>query len=217
VTASKGVHMEGRFSWITGNLANAASASMPGPGESTPREPRLLRSNESLAFQDMWERLPRNGPIPERRAFKPRAAKAFLSDLIVVQAPSPLDMTLRIRLVGDAVRQNVQGNIVGYDFLDFMQGEERKTRALGLVREMFERPCGQWWVAPVHYERGFSHYWEVTAFPLAADYKIPATIVGLVRPFDTLFDMQERRTAVRVDAAVRFEPIALHRQDEPPS
>jgi len=171
---------------------------------------RLARSEESLAFEQMWRDLPRSGLIPSRQAFQPRLAKAFLRHLILVQAPSLGDPTLRIRVAGDAIVQYVQDNIVGTNFLDFIEDEERKTRALEIVREMFERPCGQWWVSPVHYERGFSHYWEITAFPLAACERGPATILALVRPFDSLLDRHRtKKTAVRVDAAVRFEGIAV--------
>src|SRR5689334_1483216 len=125
----------------------------------------------------MWRDLPRDGLIPRRRAFQPRLAKSFLRHLILVQAPSLGDPTLRIRVAGDAILQFVQDNIVGMNFLDFMDGDERKARALDIVREMFEQPRGHWWVSPVHYERGFSHYWEVTAFPLAACEHGPATVL----------------------------------------
>jgi hypothetical protein len=172
----------------------------------------LTRSSESLGFEKMWLDLPHGGRVPERQAFKPRLAKRFLRHIILAQAPTPGDPTLRIRVVGDAIRQCTRVNIVGRNYLDFMEEEERKARALEIVRDMFERPCGQWWVSPVHYERGFSHYWEMTAFPLVASEHGPAAILALVRPFDSL--LGEHRTdgaAVRIAAAVQFEAIAVDR------
>jgi hypothetical protein len=161
----------------------------------------------------MWLGLPRDGALPRRRAFQPRLAKAFLRNIILAQAPSLGDPTIRIRVAGDAIRQHVQENIVGMNFLDFIVEEVRKTNALDIVREMFERPCGQWWVSPVHYERGFSHYWEITAFPLAACEHGPAMVLALVRLFDSLLDPRgNRRVAVRVDTAVQFESIAVDGQ-----
>jgi hypothetical protein len=158
----------------------------------------------------MWRDLPRDGLIPNRRAFRPRLAKAFLRHLILAQAPSLGDPTLRIRVAGDAIRQYVQDNIVGMNFLDFMEGKERKARALEIARQMFERPCGHWWVSPVHYERGVSHYWEVTAFPLGACDDGPATVLALVRLFDSLLDTDKaKRKTVRVDAAVQFQAIEI--------
>ena len=91
-------------------------------------------------------------------------------------------------------------------------GLERRPAALEIVSAMFQRPCGVWWVAPVHYERGFSQYWEMTAFPLAGDERRPRIVLGLVRPADAV--LNSRRTdqmALRVEPAVQFKPLDVDR------
>ena len=111
--------------------------------------------------------------------------------------------------MGDAVRQQIGLDIVGQDFFEFM-GPERLPAALEIVGAMFARPCGVWWVAPVHYERGFSQYWEMTAFPLAGGEGSPPAVVGLVRPVDTLLDARRiGQRAIRVDLAVQFTPLEI--------
>jgi hypothetical protein len=169
----------------------------------------FVRSQRSLDFEEMWRGLPRAGVLPDRLAFQPRVAKKFLSQIIVMQAPSGDDPTLRIRLVGDAIRQQIADDIVGSDYLEFMD-PERRPGGLEIVRAMFKRPCGIWSVAPVHYERGFSQYWEVTAFPLLGDGRNPPVVLGLVKPSQILFEIRRRGSrAIRVDVATQFQFIEV--------
>jgi hypothetical protein len=173
----------------------------------SPRKGPLTRSQQSVDFEQLWRGLPRAGRVPLRQSFKPQLAKAYLSNLIMVQAPVGNDPALRVRLVGDAIRQQVGRNIVGEDYFEFM-GIERRPAALEIVKEMFERPCGIWWVAPVHYERGFSQYWEMTAFPLAGDEQSSACILAFVRPADSLLNTNRAdQKAIRVDPAVQIQSL----------
>lgn len=168
------------------------------------------RSGESESFERMWRGLPRNGPLPERHAFRPRSAKAFLPHLLLAEAPSEDNPTLRVRVVGDAIRSQILGDIVGQDFLDFVPEPERKAGVLEIARALFSRPCGVWWVAPVHYERGFSQFWELTAFPLARSESGSGAVLVHVRPFAVTLNM--RRTdqkAIRLDAALELALIAI--------
>jgi hypothetical protein len=170
----------------------------------------IVRSQQSVDFEQLWRELPRAGLIPDRQAFKPRSAKAFLRHLIMLQAPVD-DATLRVRLVGDSIRQQIGRDIVGQDFFEFM-GLERRSVALEIVRAMFERPSGVWWVAPVHYERGFSQYWEMTAFPLAGHERNAPAVLGLIRPVDALLDSRlTDQKAIRVDLAVQFAFLEIGR------
>jgi hypothetical protein len=170
----------------------------------------FTRSSGSLAFEHMWRSLPRQGPLPERRAFQPRVAKSFLRHLLLAQAPSTDDPTLRVRLVGDEIRAHILGNIVGQDFLDFVPEPERKAGILEFARAMLTQPCGAWWVAPVHYERGFSRFWEMTAFPLASSKSERAAILVHVWPLDQTSDARSTgQGAIRMDVAAQVNLIAI--------
>jgi hypothetical protein len=169
-----------------------------------------VRSQESRAFEQMWRQLPRKDILPERSTFQPRLAKAFLRHVTLLQVPSPEDPALRVRLVGDAISRQIGRNIVGQNFLDFVADGEGKDRGLEIVRELFERPCGEWWVSPVHYERGYSCYWEATAFPLAGDEHSPAMILILFKPLDGILSVRKvDQRAVRMDPAVQGEIIDI--------
>jgi len=129
----------------------------------------------------------------------------------MVQAPTPDDPTLRVRLVGDAIRQQIGRNIVGQDYFEFM-GFERRAAAIDIVNAMFSGPSGVWWVAPVHYERGFSRFWEMTAFPLTGDDGSPNVVLALVKPADIPLDsLQTGEKAIRVGLAVQFRQLEIDR------
>ena len=171
---------------------------------------RFVRSSESLAFETVWSRLPRKGRLPSRGAFEPRLAKALLRNLLLVQAPSTVDPTLHIRLVGEAIRAQILNDIVGVDFLDFLPEPQQRAVILDVVRDMFSRPCGAWWIAPVHYKRGYSQLWELTAFPLAANERGQAAVVVHVLPFH---DVGNTHGIVRklmiMDYPTQLERIAI--------
>jgi hypothetical protein len=176
-----------------------------GPGKS------LERSQQSLDFEQLWRALPRQGRVPSRQAFKPKSAKALLPNLMLLQAPDADNPALRIRLVGNAIRKQIGRDVLGEDYLEFM-GEERRDGALQIVQSMFELPCGIWWIAPVHYERDFSQYWEMTAFPLAGDEQGPAMVLGLVRPADTILgERPVDKQALRVDLTDQFKLLEIDR------
>ena len=169
---------------------------------------RFARSSESVAFEQMWLQLPREQGIPERRDFHPRWARRFLRHIVLAQVPSGTDPAIRIRLVGDAIRVQVRAEMIGFNYLDFLEDENHKVEAAQQMWELFEQPCGHWWVAPVHYERDFSQHWEITTFPLAASESDPAAVLAFVNPLNTLVDRRKARCRViTMEAPVQFEVI----------
>jgi hypothetical protein len=128
----------------------------------------------------MWRILPRTGLMPERDAFKPERAKAFLRYLILFSMPEPGSTELKIRLVGSGLHQQIGRDVTGEDYVKFM-GEERRRGTLIALDHLFRQPCGIWQVVPVHYERGFSHFWEMTALPLQGNENNRPTVLCYVR------------------------------------
>jgi hypothetical protein len=178
--------------------------------------PRFRRSADSSAFEAMWRGLPRTGLVPDRDLFKPEKAKSFLRNLILISAPEPDSTELKIRLVGSGVHQRIGRDVTGEDYVKFM-GEERRGVALLVIDRVFSWPCGFWQVAPVHYERGFSHYWEMTAFPLAGNEKNRPMLLGHVSPVDGLLPgTVTGDRAMHVGLAETFEYIDIGAGVPPP-
>ena len=126
---------------------------------------RAQRSRGSLEFEALWRALPRKGLVPDRRAFDPARAPGFLRKLILVEGSTPRRPGLFFRVAGEALNENVQFNMAGANWLDFLPPEHH-AEALESARLICEHPCGVWQLTPVHYERGFSQRIEVTIFPL---------------------------------------------------
>ncbi len=130
-----------------------------------PVPPPCERSQGSLEFEALWRALPRTGLVPARSAFNPARAGKLLSRLILVEAPNPKHPGLFFRLAGEVLNENVQTNIAGTDWLDYLPAEHH-AEALESARLICNHPCGVWQLTPVHYERGYSQLIEATIFPL---------------------------------------------------
>jgi hypothetical protein len=123
------------------------------------------RSQGSKDFEAFWRALPRQGLVPARAAFNPARAAKFLSKIILVEAPTPVKPGLFFRLAGQALNDNVQQNMAGANWLDFIPPDEH-AEALEAARLICTHPCGIWQLTPVHYDRGISQLIEATIFPL---------------------------------------------------
>ncbi len=167
------------------------------------------RSSISLEFEAFFRGLPRAGALPSRDAFKPQKAKRFLRELILLNAPSAEDQGLKVRLVGSAIHRRIQRDITGQNYLDFVDSSRRQL-VLDVVREMLHRPTGVWQIMPVHYERGFSQNWELTAFPLSASADGVAFVLAFVRPFDAqVRPVPTGERAIAVGQTTAFEYIEI--------
>lgn len=168
------------------------------------------RSAESIRFEEMWRHLPRRGLIPARDAFQPKLAKTFLSNIILAEVADSAISSIQIRVVGECVRQKVQGDMTGRNYFDFVQGWSRKAHAIERVQELFARPCGHWWVAPVHYRRGLSEHWEITTFPLAASSSRQArAILALIKPFHSIPLEHAKSGMISFDSPVQLVAIDI--------
>ncbi len=140
------------------------------------------RSPESREFEALWRSL--RAPtrlVPGRAEFQPSRARRFLRDLVLMEAPSAVCPTLRIRLTGRRFDETIGFDITGRDHLEFM-APEFHAGVLETARAMIERPCGLWQITPAHLVRGYALNFEITAFPLAPDEQGRAFIISHVRP-----------------------------------
>ena len=161
------------------------------------------RSEQSLAFEDFWRRLPKQGLLPHRRDFNPAKAASLLRHLMLAEVrllPSP---SFKIRLVGGAIQERVQRTITGTDYLEFLP-QEYRAGAVETARLMFDRPCGIWQISPFHYERGLAENNEITAFPLVGEGMNLALGLVIARP-DFVRPISAGDKVMRVDTATLFE------------
>lgn len=167
------------------------------------------RSALSIEFEAFWRALPKDGPVPHRREFKPERAARFLKDLILARAPSEEDPAMRVRLVGSAIQLRIRRDITGEDYLDFLDPAHRAD-AIRSAHLILEHPCGLWQIMPLHYERGFAHKVELTMFPLLGSAESPPLLLGLVQPLGELVEpvhLQGKTMHVETASAFQFIDI----------
>lgn len=127
------------------------------------------RSPESIAFEAMWRGLDRDGLVPLRSAFLPEKASRLLGNIVLLEvnpATASAPMTTRIRLVGSAIRDLVDANITGLDYLDLVPDRDFQSNHLQIC---LSQPCAAWSASPVIYGRGYNALVESTNFPLIDD------------------------------------------------
>jgi hypothetical protein len=182
---------------------------MPDTQPSTTPQSAFSRSAESLAFEKLWRELPRSGLVPDRAEFKPERAKHLLRNLILVSAPTPESDALNIRLVGSAIHEQIGRDVTGLDYAQFL-GEGGRANAHLVVKKMFAHPCGFWQIAPVHYERGYSQFWEMTGLPLAGNEKSPPLVLAYVRQAERLLQAEHTNDrAMYLGPAEPFEYLDI--------
>jgi hypothetical protein len=160
------------------------------------------RSELSTAFEMFWRSLPKEGHVPNRRAFLPERAPRFLRDLVLCELSLEGRSLARMRLIGSAFEELIRRNVKGEDFLQYLPPAYH-AGAVESVREIVTRPCGLWQVTPLHFERGYSRNFEFTALPLGPGpdgvhllLVLTQAMPGLVEPIPTVDQVMIADTAV---------------------
>jgi hypothetical protein len=169
-----------------------------------PQDAPFRRSEDSLAFEERWRSLPKEGRVPARKDFSPRAFAPMLRNVMLLDISVDGSPWSRIRVVGEGVRERVQSDITGRDYLEFLPPQFHQ-RALESVQLMFNHPCGLWQVMASHYQRGFSQFHELTAFPLVTGDG-GHQLLCLLRPYGGhVLPMPPGLSVMSVATAVTFE------------
>lgn len=140
----------------------------------------MERTPLSREFEVFFRALPKAGLIPPRSEFRPERAMKFLRNLVLCEIQIGDRPAIRMRLIGSAVEENIQHNVTGHDYLDYLAAPYR-AGALETARHLITRPCGLWQVTPLHYERGYGHNVEITAFPLAPEANGVHVLAALIQ------------------------------------
>jgi hypothetical protein len=162
------------------------------------------RSASSTDFEARWRSMPKRGPIPVRSEFSPRAFAPLLKHIVLLDFSTGRSPWSRIRVVGEGIRERVQSDITSHDYLEFLSPRFHDD-AMASVDLMVNHPCGLWQVMAAHYQRGFSQYLELTAFPFATDNG-PAQLLMLLAPIEgRVVPMPPGLSVMSIDSAVAYE------------
>lgn len=126
------------------------------------------RSDLSEKFEALWRSLPRNGGlIPSRTAFRPELAPHMLARIALLEIHLNNDtdrqVTTKLRLTGGILRDAIEADVTGLDYLDLVPD---RTYQADHLRLCIEPPCAAWSLSPVIHARGYTSLVEITHFPL---------------------------------------------------
>src|SRR5215469_723525 len=107
------------------------------------------RSPASLAFEDFWRSLRRDGALmPARSDFNPAQAAPFFHNIILLEAPGDGRNSLKVRVAGQRYQGSVPFTVAGTDHLETLPARYHAA-AIVSARLMVEKPCGLWQIMPV--------------------------------------------------------------------
>jgi hypothetical protein len=166
------------------------------------------RSALSHDFEAFWRGLPRDGAVPHRKRFVPKSATRFLPNLVLMETVLEGAGAFHLRLVGTAIEAQIQRQLAGCDYLEFLPDAYRRG-AVESARLIAEQPCGLWQITPLHYARGFSQNCELTMFPLRGDGGTLLILACLQSRDDLVASSGPHERTLHADTAREFSFIDL--------
>lgn len=167
------------------------------------------RSTLSAEFEAFWRNLPCEPGrlMPNRSVFLPERAPRFLRHFVLCEVPPDGAQAIRMRLIGSEFAAMIRRDVRGADYLEFLPPQYHEG-AIASVRHIVNRPCGLWQVMPVHYERGYAHYIELTVFPLGPGPDGKPLLLVLTQPIPApLVPTPTGDKVMTADTAVSFRYI----------
>lgn len=128
--------------------------------------PDNLRSPDSAAFVQAWDRWRGDRLLPRRSDFDLGSIKRLLPRVVLLEARSHTEVVFR--LAGTWITRVLGAELTGRNYLELGDPAERKQRTDMLFAEI-EQPCGAVMIYPVMYATGRAAPVEVISVPVAAD------------------------------------------------
>jgi hypothetical protein len=175
-----------------------------GPAQERSRLSAMQRSERSREFERRWRSIPKAATVPTRREFSPRLFAPMLRHIMLLDFSTDGPPWSRIRVVGDGIRESVQSDLTSHDYLEFLAPRFHPGAAAS-VDLIFRHPCGLWQVMAAHYQRGFSQYLELTAFPIATEVGGGQMLSFLAPLRGHVVPMPPGLSVMSIDTAVTFE------------
>lgn len=144
------------------------------------------RSQKSLAFQQAWASIPKEGLVPDKSAFRPERLAAFLNDIFLVELTDNPGHRLTFRLAGQAIRDGVGCELRGMNYSDFVPAVHREHAGSSMLLMFGPRPCGRWISKEVVHPDGFHEPIELTQLPMLDAATGTRLILGIAEGFGTL-------------------------------
>lgn len=157
------------------------------------------RSKASLAFERQWSELRQDGAVvPLQDAFDPIEFIDYLPVLVLAEIDLE-NMTMPIKLAGNAIRDFVGFELTGKDFLEYDSNDDAD---LGWVhrRCYHDHPCGRYELLDIKFGGGFFMESALTILPLIGTMG-ERSVAVFVEPFESKVSVVNEESAVIAESA----------------
>jgi len=125
----------------------------------------IMRSEESIAFEEAWEGARAGADIPDRSGIDLKRFARFARWLAIIE-PDRNSSSLPLRLVGSGFFDFFKADLTGIDYLDLVD-PAIKTLAYDSVIACLDQPCGLWQSTPAQTADGGTMPYEYTILPIS--------------------------------------------------
>lgn len=134
-------------------------------GFQSPGQGPVMRSPDSVAFEERWD-LARDGrPVPLRSSIELRRFANFARWFAVIE-PDRATVALPFRLAGSGFFDFFGQDLTGIDYLALVDPAIRQL-AFDCVIACLDRPCGLWQCTPATISGGETQLYEYTILPIS--------------------------------------------------
>ena len=155
----------------------------PAHENKTPGTIPAFRSDASIAFENAWSAIPKDGIIPDKAELRAERFAPFLRNTYLVELHDEPDRRVLFRIAGEGIRNALGVDLRGRNYIDFVPEEHRDTSGTSMKLMFGAQPCGRWVRKEVMHRDGFRQLLELTQFPVRDRANGSQLVIGIVEGF----------------------------------
>lgn len=155
----------------------------PAHESETPGTIPAFRSEASIAFEEAWVAIPKNGLIPDKADLRPERFAPFLRNAYLVELHDEPERRVLFRIAGEGIRNALGVDLRGRNYIDFVPEEHRDTSGISMKLMFGAQPCGRWVRKEVVHRDGFRQLLDLTQFPMHDRANGLHLVIGIVEGF----------------------------------
>jgi hypothetical protein len=155
----------------------------PAHESKTPGTIPAFRSDASIAFENAWSAIPKDGIIPDKAELRPERFAPFLRNTYLVELHDEPERRVLFRIAGEGIRNALGVDLRGRNYIDFVPEEHRDTSGTSMKLMFGAQPCGRWVRKEVMHRDGFRQLLELTQFPVRDRANGSQLVIGIVEGF----------------------------------
>jgi hypothetical protein len=141
------------------------------------------RSGTSIAFEQAWSAIHKDGLVPDKAELRPERFAPFLRTAYLVELHDEPERRILFRIAGETIRNALGVDLRGRNYIDFVPEPHRETSGISMNLMFAPRPCGRWVRKEVVHRDGFRQILDLTQFPVSDRASGHRLVIGIVEGF----------------------------------